>query len=149
MSIVVRHTDHPARRWRFEPASIIAAHRRVFARRGVHQLVSIMTAFGTSPADTAKMFNVRRQSVDKWMRVGVPQDRLADVGRVAQSAAALRGFFRPERLPEIVRGPLPALGDRTILDALSSRGPEAIFELVDGLRSWTPPSESPDELSPD
>ena len=147
MAVVVRHTNYPARRWRLEPASLIAAHRRVFARQGIQQLVSIMTSFGTSPAETAKLFHVRRQALNKWMRVGVPQERLADVGRIAQSATALRAFFRAERLPMIVRGPMPALAERTILDTLATDGSDPIFALIDGLRSWTPPSENARELS--
>ncbi|MEA2663066.1 MAG: hypothetical protein QOI11_10 [Candidatus Eremiobacteraeota bacterium] len=146
MAVVVCHTDRPSRTWRFEPASIVAAHKRVYARRGIHELVFIMAAFGLSPAETGRLFHVRRQAVNAWMHEGVPLPRLAQVGRVAQAAEALRGFFKPERLPAIVRGAMPALERRSILETIATRGTEPVLQLVEELRSWTPSSESTQEL---
>jgi hypothetical protein len=66
----------------------------------------------------------------------VPQTRLADVARVAQATAALRSFFKPERLPTIVRGAMPGLGERSVLETFAMRGAEPVPRLVDALRSW-------------
>jgi hypothetical protein len=146
MAVIVCHVDRLRRTWRFEPSSIVAAHKRVYARRGIRELVFIMAAFGLSPAETGRLFHVRRQAVNAWMLEGVPLPRLAQVGRVAQAARALRGFFKPERLPAIVRDAMPALEQRSVLDTIATRGTEPVFELVQGLRSWTPSSESNREL---
>jgi hypothetical protein len=141
MPTVVRCTDILNRTWRFEPASIVAAHRRVYARRGIRDLVSVMSGLGLSPAETGRLFGVRRQAVNSWLREGVPQARFADIARVAHATAALRSFFKPERVPAIVRTAMPDLGQKTVLETIATRGAEPIFRLVEALRSWTPPSE--------
>src|SRR5437660_2152899 len=141
MPTVVRYTDSPSRTWRFEPASIVAAHRRVYARRGIRDLVSVMSGFGLSPGETGRLLAVRRQAVNSWLQQGWPPPRLADVARVAQATTALRSFFRPERLPAIARTAMPDLGQRSVLDTIATRGAEPILRLVEALRSWTPPSE--------
>ena len=145
MSTVVRHTGPLRRTWRLEPASIVAAHRRVYARGGIRDLVLIMSGLGLSPAEAGRLFGVRRQAVNAWLREGVPQARLAEVGRVAQATAALRTFFKSERLPAIARSPMPDLGQRTILQTIATRGAEPVLRLVEALRSWTPPSEDETE----
>jgi hypothetical protein len=141
MATVVRYTDSLSRTWRFEPTAIVAAHRRVYARRGIRDLVSIMSGLGLSPSETGRLFGVRRQAVNAWLREGVPQTRLAEVARVAQATAALRSFFKAERLPAIARTAMPDLGQRTVLETIEARGAEPVLRLVDALRSWTPPSE--------
>jgi hypothetical protein len=146
MQTVVRYPQVLPRTWRLEPASIVAAHRRVYARRGIRDLVSVMSGLGLSPAETGRIFGVRRQAVNAWLREGVPQTRLADVARIAQATVALRGFFKPERLPAIVRGAMPDLGQRSVLETLAMHGAEPVLRLVDALRSWTPPSENEAEL---
>jgi hypothetical protein len=146
MATVVRYTEFPSRTWRLEPASIVAAHRRVYARRGSQDLVSVMSGFGLSPAEAGRLFGVRRQAVNAWLREGVPQTRLAEVARVAQATAALRAFFKAERLPAIVRGAMPDLGQRSVLETIATRGAEPVLRLVEALRSWTPPSDDEAEL---
>ncbi len=141
MPTVVRYVDFLSRTWRLEPASIVAAHRRVYARRGIRDLVSIVSGLGLSPAETGRLFGVRRQAVNSWLKKGVPQSRLADVARIAKATAALRRFFKPERLPTIVRTPMPDLNQRTILEIIAMHGAEPILRLVYALHSWTPPSE--------
>lgn len=146
MRTVVRYTEFPSRTWRLEPASIVAAHRRIYARRGIRDLVSIMSGLGLSPAEAGQLFGVRRQAVNAWLHEGVPQTRLADVARVAQATAGLRSFFKPERLPAIVRSAMPDLGQKSVLETIAARGAEPVLRLVDALRSWTPPSEDEAEL---
>ena len=105
-----------------------------------------MSGLGLSPAEAGRLFGVRRQAVNAWLREGVPQTRFADVARVAQVTAALRSFFKSERLPAIARSAMPDLGERSILETLATRGTEPVLRLVDALRSWTPPSEDEAEL---
>jgi hypothetical protein len=124
----------------------VAAHRRIYARRGIRDLVSIMSGLGLSPAEAGQLFGVRRQAVNAWLHEGVPQTRLADVARVAQATAGLRSFFKPERLPAIVRSAMPDLGQKSVLETIAARGAEPVLRLVDALRSWTPPSEDEAEL---
>jgi hypothetical protein len=105
-----------------------------------------MSGLGLSPAEAGQLFGVRRQAVSAWLREGVPQTRLAEVARVAQAAAALRSFFKPEGLPAIVRSAMPDLGQKSVLETIATRGAEPVLRLVDALRSWTPPSEDEAEL---
>jgi hypothetical protein len=92
-----------------------------------------------SPTKTGRVFGVSRQAVNAWLTKGVPADRLADVDRAGQLAAELTRTFRRERLPQIVRGPIPALNDRSILESLRTDGPGPTLAALDRLRSWVPP----------
>jgi hypothetical protein len=47
-------------------------------------------------------------------------------------------YFRPERIPQIVREPVPGLGGRTVLE-VAKTDPQRIVELVEATRSYIPP----------
>ncbi len=111
-------------------------------RSGARELELIITAFALSPTEAAWLFRVPGQAVNVWMHEGVPLSRIGEVARVAQAAEALLSLFKAERLPEIVRHAMLALGQRSILDTIATSGTKPIFELVEGLRSWSPSAES-------
>jgi predicted XRE-type DNA-binding protein len=131
------HPQLVRRTWRFDtdlPA--IAARMRV--RAGIRALRQLMAVCALSPAETGRLFHVSRQAVNAWLAKGVPAERLADVDRAGRLATELGRTFRRERLPQIVRGPIPALEDHSILDSLRTDGPGPTFEVLERLRSWVP-----------
>jgi hypothetical protein len=120
------------------PMLWIKARERAFALGGAGDLSDIMRIFGLGATAAGRLFGVSRQAVDQWLAKGVPLGRLADVGAVAQAARALHGYFRPERIPQIVTEPIPGLGGRTVLEVAKNE-PRRIVELVEATRSYVPP----------
>ena len=126
------------RTFRMDADGVRAAHDRVYRRRGDHALATIAATFSLSGDATARLFRVSRHAVELWRRNGVPPGRLAEVDRVAHLALALRKVFRRERLPAIVREPIPALRDRSILEAIASDGVAPVLLVLRRLTSWVP-----------
>jgi len=109
------------------------------ARLALKSLDRTRRIFGLeSKTETGAIFGISRQALDEWYTKGVPMSRVADVGRVASLADALRARFVPERLPQIVREPLPGLGGESILRAIRAHGTGAIFDLLDRAFSYIP-----------
>jgi hypothetical protein len=123
---------------RLEASEMPDLFARVYARRGAKALVRIAQVFGLNKTETARIFGISRQGLDEWYRKGVPMGRLGDVTRTQALANALHDRFVPERLPQIVRSPLPGLDGATILAALRTHGTIAIFDLLDRAFSYMP-----------
>lgn len=92
--------------------------------------------FGLTKAETGRLFGISRQAIDKWYKKGVPTSRVADVKRVAGVARALHARFIPDRIPQIVREPLPGLQHQTILDALRRGGSVNVLALLNRAFSY-------------
>jgi len=121
-----------------DSATIGRIFERVYARRGLRALGRVERAFGLSKSGLGRLFGISRQAVDEWLAKGVPASRNADVGRIADLAAALERRFIPERVPQIVRAAIPGLGGRTILDAIAADGPVPVLELLERAFSYVP-----------
>ncbi len=89
---------------------------------------------------TGRLFGISREAANEWFSRGVPVDRMADVGRIADLADALQRRFKAERMPQIVRSELPGLGGRNILEIIGEQGTVAIFDLLDRAFSYIPRS---------
>jgi len=122
-----------------DPMRWIVAHEQAFKRRGARDLRDVMQIFSLSSTDTGRLLGVTRQAVDQFVQKGVPVNRLADVGQIAQAARMLDGLFRSERIPQIVREPVPGLDGRTVLD-IAQTEPQRIIELIEATRSYIPPA---------
>jgi hypothetical protein len=73
---------------------------------------------------------VTRQAVDQWRTRGVPEDRRADVDRARELADVYDREFLPDRIPQIVRRRVEALGDRTVLDVIRDRETDLVHEYL-------------------
>lgn len=122
---------------RLEASEMPDLYARVYARRGSKALARIAQVFGLNKSETARIFGVSRQALDEWYAKGVPMGRIGDVTRTQALANALHDRFVPERLPQIVRSPLPGLDGATVLAALRAHGTVAIFDLLDRAFSYT------------
>ncbi|MHB8148207.1 MAG: hypothetical protein ACYDGM_13245, partial [Vulcanimicrobiaceae bacterium] len=125
---------------RGQAASLPGLYARVYGKRGARALARVATVFGLNKTQTGRLFGISRQAVDEWYGKGVPLGRVADVGRTADLADALLDRFKAERIPQIMRSPLPGLGDRSALATISERGTVPIFEMLDRAFSYTPAS---------
>jgi hypothetical protein len=69
----------------------------------------------------------------RWPRRGIPAERRADVDRLRAAAEWLVESVHPERIPQVVRRPVPALGQRSILAFAEEAGPLALLQHLAGL----------------
>ncbi len=123
----IRSIDHALR----------VALKRLTARNAAETtLDEIRKTFGLSPAELGKLFDVSRQAIDQWYTRGIPANRAADVERLADAARWLFGELQPERIPQIVRAPVPALDGRSLLDLVREEGTLALLDHVAELFSF-------------
>jgi len=102
------------------------------------QLAAIRDTLCIKTPELAALFGVRRQAVEQWIKNGVPISQIATADRLYEVVDELARRFKPQRLPAIVRGPMPILGGRSILETLVSDGPAAIFEFFYRWASYVP-----------
>ncbi len=139
MALVERRVGTPPRSWRFNAQTVVEAHRRAYKRAGISDLTSVLATFQASPREVGDIFNVSRQAVDQWTEGGVPSNRIAEVGRVADVTRRLRHTFKRERIPEIVRRPNPGLGGESVLAVLGQpQGTARVMDALDRLISYVP-----------
>jgi hypothetical protein len=118
------------------------ANERAYRKRGVRALYDIKTFLKLSDADLGEIFDgIQRQAIQKWFQDGVPVDRVPEVDRIAEIVRELSKRFKIQRLPEVVRSPMPVFENRTIMDALRIGGSEPMFEFFRRWEALTPGAE--------
>ena len=99
--------------------------------RASRTLVRTMRAWGWSQAEAARLFGVSRQAVGKWLRQGPPAERATALSDLAAATDLLLHYLKHDRIPAVVRRPVPALGGLSLSDLLV-RGDTA--QLLDACR---------------
>lgn len=88
---------------------------------GAPDVVKVLETWRLTRAETARLFGVSRQAIGKWRRRGVPPERAEAIADLAAATGLLVRHLRRDRIPAVVRRPIPARGD-TSLVALLGRG---------------------------
>jgi hypothetical protein len=79
-------------------------------------LARILELWSLSQAAAADLFGVSRQAVGKWLRRGLPADRLESVADLAAATDILAHHLKASRIPAVVRRPADRLGGGSLLD---------------------------------
>ena len=74
--------------------------------------------WGLSQAEAARLFGVSRQAIGKWRRRGVPAERARAVADLAAATDLLVRYLKRDRIPAVVRRPIPALGGVSLVELL-------------------------------
>ena len=90
-------------------------------RRAVDAFTRTTETWGLSQAEAARLFGVSRQAVGKWRRGGVPRERAGAIADLAAATDLLVHHLKRDRIPAVVRRPIPALDGVSLLD-LVGRG---------------------------
>ena len=88
-------------------------------RRAGRSLVRTIEVWGLSQAEAARLFGVSRQAIGKWLTRGIPPDRSGVVSDLAAATDLLVRYLKRDRIPAIVRRPIPALGDTSLVELLA------------------------------
>lgn len=114
-----------------DPAWLDAFVAAVDRHRAGHSFLRTMRAWGWSQAEAARLFGVSRQAVGKWLRYGPPVERATALSDLAAATDLLLHYLKRDRIPAVVRRPVPALDGLSLTDLLT-RGDTA--RLLDACR---------------
>ena len=89
-------------------------------RRSGRNLKRILAVWGLSQSEAGRRFGVSRQAVAKWLSDGIPIDRAEDVAQLSAATDLLVRYIRRDRIPAVVRRPISAAGDASLLDLLAA-----------------------------
>ena len=109
---------------------ILAAHRHEGAwldaftqsldrRRAGESLERSLRVWGFSQAQAARLLGVSRQAVGKWLARGAPAARAKALADLAAATELLVRYLKRDRIPAVVRRPIPALGGVSLMDLLA------------------------------
>ena len=75
--------------------------------------------WGVSQAEAARLLGVSRQAVGKWLARGAPPARADALADLAAATELLTRYLKRDRIPAVVRRPIPALGGVSLMDLLA------------------------------
>ena len=87
-------------------------------RRAGESLARTLEAWGLSQAEAARLFGVSRQAFGKWLRHGAPAERAEAVADLAAATDLLVRHLKRDRIPAVVRRPVPVLGGVSLMELL-------------------------------
>ena len=87
-------------------------------RRAGESLARTIEVWDLSQAAAARLFGVSRQAFGQWLRHGAPAERAVAVADLAAATDLLVRYLKRDRIPAVVRRPVPALGGVSLMDLL-------------------------------
>lgn len=78
-----------------------------------------MQVWSLSQTEAARLFGVSRQALAKWLRHGPPVHRAGALADLAAATDLLQHYLKRDRIPTVVRRPVPALGGVSLTDLLT------------------------------
>ena len=103
---------------RHEGAWLDAFTESLDRRRACDSFARTIAVWNLSQAEAARLFGVSRQAVGKWLRQGVPPERTGAASDLAAATDLLVRHLKRDRIPAVVRRPIPALDDLSLMDLL-------------------------------
>jgi hypothetical protein len=104
---------------------------------GGDELSRLMSSFQLSKTELAKLFGVRRQAIDGWLRKGVPADRQEKLHALVALADLLERKLKPGRLAGVARTPADAYGGLTMLEMIEQDRHGELLALVRQSFDWS------------
>lgn len=88
------------------------------ARAG-EELRRVLATWGLNQSEAAALFGVTRQAVSKWLKNGVPSDRVEAIADLAAATDLLTRYLKRDRISAVVRREAPALGGKSLVDLVA------------------------------
>ena len=116
---------------------IFAAHRHERAwldlftesldRRAAESVARTIEVWDMKQAEAARLFGVSRQAIGTWLRRGVSADRAGAVADLAAATDLLVHDLERDRIPAVVRRPIPSLGGISLMDLLARGDTQSVL----------------------
>ena len=100
------------RGWLDEFAASLDRHR------AGQSLTRTLGVWDVSQSAAARLFGVSRQAVSKWLTHGAPAERAEAIADLAATTDLLVRYLKRDRIPAVVRRPIPALNGDSLLGLL-------------------------------
>lgn len=88
-------------------------------RQSGSELLRTIGLWQLSQAKAAALFGVSRQAFAKWLERGVPGNRVVAAADLMNATKLLEHYLKRDRIPAVVRRPIPRLEGASLLDLLS------------------------------
>ena len=88
-------------------------------RRASRSFARTIEVWGLSQAEAARLFGVSRQAIGKWLYQGIPPERARAISDLAVATDLLVRYLKRDRIPAVVRRPIPALDEASLVDLLA------------------------------
>jgi len=98
-------------------------------RRAGRELERLLTVWGLSQSEAARLFGVSRQAVSKWLERGVPSERLESLADLAAATDLLVRYVKRDRVPAVVRRQFPAANGRSLLELVGEGRTRRVLEV--------------------
>lgn len=82
-------------------------------------LQRILAVWGLSQSQAAELFGVTRQAVAKWIKRGIPAERLVTIADMDAATDILCHYLKAERIPAVVRRCAPKTGKISLLEMVA------------------------------
>ncbi len=96
-------------------------------RRAAESFARTIEVWDMKQAEAARRFGVSRQAIGKWLRRGVPAERAGAVADLAAATDLLVHYLKRDRIPAVVRRPIPSLGGISLMDLLARGDTQSVL----------------------
>lgn len=96
--------------------------------RAGQSLARTLTVWDLNQSQAARLFGVSRQALHKWLDSGVPTERTEAVADLAAATDLLVHYLKRDRIPAVVRRPIVASEDRSMLELLAAGQTRALLQ---------------------
>lgn len=87
-----------------------------------------LAIWGLTQSEAASLFGVSRQALSKWLATGIPAKRVESVADLAAATDVLIHYLKQDRIPAVVRRPIPEKANNSLLDLLGKGKTKEILE---------------------
>ena len=92
-------------------------------------LPNTLAVWSLNQSEAARQFGVSRQTISKWLENGIPTKRLESVANLAAATDVLIHYLKRDRIPAVVRRPIPEQANKSLLDLLGEGKTKEILEI--------------------
>ena len=96
-------------------------------QRAGRSFARTLAVWALSQAEVARLFGVSRQAVGKWLRHGVPPERAGAISDLAAATDLLVRHLKSDRIPAVVRRPIPSRDGVSLMDLLAQGDTPALL----------------------
>ena len=96
-------------------------------QRAGRSFARTLAVWALSRAEVARLFGVSRQAVGKWLRRGVPPERAGAISDLAAATDLLVRHLKSDRIPAVVRRPIPSRDGVSLMDLLAQGDTPALL----------------------
>ena len=96
-------------------------------RRAAESFARTIEVWDMKQAEAARLFGVSRQAIGKWLRRGVPAERVGAAADLAAATDLLVHYLKRDRIPAVVRRPIPSLGGVSLMDLLARGDTQSVL----------------------